>query len=187
MKIKIVLLTIVLAFSAVGFARPKMAPAADNQATAQVKTELSQLIVKDDKEVREAITEGLSTDALAKSLTVKTADLNKDGQAEYIVVSADSSLCGALANCPNWVYRKTGSGYQLLLRTRGRELIVEKTLTHKFLNLRSVGGDTAFEGSFFKYKFDGNKYHAKACFTRTYATRKHKEKITPFKCDESES
>lgn len=160
----------------------------NGQATAQEKKELSQLILKD-KEVQENIKDGLSPDAVAQAVIVKKIDLNKDSQPEYIVVLKEvvplGSLCGALANCPNWVYRKTGSEYQLLLRTRGRELVLEKTSTNEFTDLRSEGGDTALEGSFVNYKFDGNKYQAKGCYTRTYATKTQKEKITPIKCEEN--
>ncbi|HEX8708214.1 MAG TPA: hypothetical protein VF723_08235 [Pyrinomonadaceae bacterium] len=150
------------------------------KATAQEKKELSQLIMKD-KQVEE---DGVSTDAVAKGITVKKIDLNKDGQPEFIVSLQEGGLCGAHANCPNWVFRKTGSEYQLLLRTFGRDLLLQKTSTNKFRDLRSEGGDTAFEGSFVNYKFDGNEYQAKGCYTRTYATKGKKEKIVPFKCEE---
>lgn len=148
--------------------------------TAQDK-DISQLILTD-KQVQE---DGVSAEAVAKGITVKKKDLNKDGQPEFIVVLNEGVICGAHANCPNWVYRKAGSEYQLLLRTFGQRLLLQKTSTNKFRDLRSEGSDTAFEGSFVDYKFDGNKYQAKGCYTRTYATKGKKEKITPIKCQEN--
>lgn len=141
--------------------------------TTQEKKDLFQLILKNDKEVSEHISEPhWGADKAAKGMSVEKTDLNNDGQPEYIVAMENVFTCGALANCPDFVYRKTGSEYQLLLRTFGRELSWEKTSTNKFLDLRSEGGNTAADGSFTIYKFDGSKYQANKCFNRIYATNK---------------
>lgn len=181
MRIKIVLLTTLSLMIVFACFNLSLAQSSD-QATAQEKTDLAQLILKD-KQVQEV---GVSTDAVAKGLTVKKTDLNNDGQPEYMVVLNEAVICGAHENCPNWVYRKTGSEYQLLLRTMGQRLILQKTSTNEFTDLRSDGSDTAFEGSFVNYKFDGNKYQAKGCYTRTYATKTQKEKVTSVKCEENQ-
>jgi hypothetical protein len=83
MRIKIVMLTaLVLALGSVGFTQ-----STTTEVTAQEKKEFSDLILKDDKEVREAVKDGLSADEVAQSIAVKNMDLNKDGQPEYVVVS----------------------------------------------------------------------------------------------------
>lgn len=151
------------------------------KATAQEKKEFSQLILTD-KQVQE---DGVSADAVAKGITVEKKDLNKDGQLEFIVVLNEEGICGAHANCPNWVYRKTGSEYQLLLRTFGQQLLLEKTSTNSFRDLRSEGASSAFETDFSIYKFDGNKYQATACYSRTYSAKGQKPKIAPIKCQEN--
>lgn len=156
------------------------------QATAQEKKELFQLILKNDNEIKEAVSGGTVAKQLAKDMTIEKIDLNKDGQPEYIVVILDGGICGALGNCPDWVYQKSGGGYQLLLRTFGRTLSPEKTSTDKFRDLRSEGGDSATEGSFTIYKFGGEKYQANGCFTRIYATKGKKEKIVSIKCEENQ-
>ena len=181
MKIKIALLTTLSLMIALACFNLSLAQSS-SQATAQETKDISQLILKD-KQVQE---DGVSTEDVAKGISVKKIDLNNDGQPEFIVV-LEGPICGAHENCPNWVYRKTGSEYQLLLRTMGQRLILQKTSTNGFTDLRSDGGDTAFEGSFVNYKFDGNKYQAKECYTRTYATKTQKEKITPVKCEENTS
>jgi hypothetical protein len=189
MKIKIVLLTALLPMIVFGCFNMGLAQSG-RQATKQEKKDIFQLILKNDKQVSEYLNNPdtqIKADEYAQGMTVKKIDLNKDGHPEYIVAIKDGFLCGALANCPNWVYRKTGSEYQLLLRTFGRDLLLEKTSSNKFRDLRSEGGNTAFEGSFVNYKFDDNKYLAKGCYTRTYATKGKKEKINAIKCDESDN
>jgi hypothetical protein len=156
------------------------------QATAQEKGELTQLILKD-KDVQEVIQQnGASADAVTKGISVKKVDLNKDGQPEYIAVLEEQVMCGAHANCPNWVYRKAGGDYQLLLSTHGQQLLLEKTSTNNFRDLRSEGSDSAFENSVVIYKFDGNKYQAKNCYSRVYAAKGKRAKIVPRKCEESD-
>lgn len=152
-----------------------------NRVTAQEKAALTQLILTD-KQVQE---DGVSADAVTKGITVKKIDLNKDGQPEFIVVLGEEMICGAHANCPTWVYRKAGGEYQLLLRTFGQQLLLEKSSTNSFRDLRSEGASSAFETDFSIYKFDGNKYQAKACYSRTYSVKGRKPKIAPIKCEEN--
>jgi hypothetical protein len=186
MRIKIVLLTaLFLMFSSIGFAQSRTmltSAHSSDQATAQEKMDLSQLILKD-KQVQE---DGVSTEDVAKGINVKKVDLNNDGQPEYIVTLEALPICGAHANCPDWVYRKSGSEYQLLLRTFGQQLLLEKASTNKFRDLRSEGASSAFETDFSIYKFDGSKYRAKACYSRTYSAKGRKPKIVLIKCQENE-
>ena len=78
------------------------------QATAQEKNDIFQLILKD-KNVSEAMAdmEGGEKE-LAKSLSVEKKDFNQDGQPEYLATLENGFMCGAHANCPHWIYRKTG-------------------------------------------------------------------------------
>jgi hypothetical protein len=140
-----------------------------------------------DKDVQEVIQQnGATADAVTKGITIKKVDLNKDGQSEYFAVLEEQAMCGAHANCPDWVYRKAGGDYQLLLSTHGQRLLVEKSSTNNFRDLRSEGSDSAFENSVVIYKFDGNKYQAKNCYSRVYAAKGKKAKIVPRKCEESD-
>lgn len=157
------------------------------KATAQEKKELFRLIVANDAQIKEAISEGGDTAALLEStMKVEKRDINGDRQPEYFIEIYSGGLCGALANCPDWVYQKTGNNYRLLLRTFGRELTTEKTSTNKYRDLRSTGGDSAIQDSFSIYKFDGSKYRAKSCFSRIFATKGKKEKIIPIKCGDEQ-
>jgi hypothetical protein len=155
---------------------------ARNQATAQEKREFLQLILQD---VREEIREfEVGANDVAQAMSIEKRDLDGDDQPEYLVVLEEDHLCGALGNCPHWVYRKTGNEYEPLLRTRGRELLLEKTSTHGYRDLRSEAGDTASEGEFIIYKYDGNKYQAKQCYLRKYTGKR--DRIIRIKCEETD-
>jgi len=159
------------------------------KATAQEKKDLFQLISKNDAMIVEGIKDGgLKADNLAKEMSVKKIDLNKDGQPEYIVVIENGYLCGAHGNCTNRVYRKTGSEYQQLLAENGEILTLEKTSTNNFRDLRLEGSNTAFESSGTVYKFDGKTYKAIECYTVTSDGngKKGKMKKTLYKCSEDQ-
>ena len=160
---------------------------ASKKVTAQEKKDLFQLISKNDAGVAQSIKDGgLKAANLAKQMSVKKIDLNKDGQPEYIAILEDTYLCGAHGNCPNFVYRKTGGEYQLLLVTNGETLTLEKTSTNKFNDLRSEGSNSAFEMSGTVFKFDGNTYKESVCYTRTYAKKGNKSKTVTIKCSEDQ-
>lgn len=153
--------------------------------TAQEKKDLFQLILKD-KGVTEFLADfEVGASKLAESLKVEKKDLNKDNQPEYIATLENAYFCGAHANCPQWVYRKTGDKYQLLLNTSGQQLTAQKTLTNNFVDLRSEGSSSAYESAVEIFKFDGSKYVAKQCMTLTYNEKNTKPKITPVKCEEA--
>jgi hypothetical protein len=174
----ILLLTIVLACFNLGLAQ------SSKRVSVQETKELFELISKDDEEVREFLKEsGVEASEAAKAMGIKKVDLNKDGQAEYIVVLNEEHLCGALANCPTWVYRRKGSEYQLLLRDMGRDHLLEKTSTNKYLDLRLNAGDTASRSFVGIYKYDGSKYQAMQCYELRYRGKKTMK--VPVKCEEN--
>ena len=183
MKKFILALMFVLGCFSIGLAQ------SGKKATAQEKKDLFQLISKNDAMIVEGIRDGgLVAANLAKEMTVKKIDLNKDGQPEYIVVIENGYLCGAHGNCTNRVYRKTGSEYQQLLAENGEILTLEKTSTNNFRDLRLEGSNTAFESSGTVYKFDGKTYKAIECYTVTSDGngKKGKMKKTLYKCSEDQ-
>lgn len=183
MKIKIVLLTVcLLMFGSITFAQKKKTA---TQPTAQEKQEIFQLIKKDD-EISEYLKDAPEdADNLFQSLTIKKMNLNSDGQPEYVAV-IEPQFCGAHGNCPHWIYRKTGGEYNLLLRTIGQELKLEKTSTKKFRDLRSSGSSSASEYNWTIYKFDGKTYKADMCYSSVSIEGKKKPKVTGEKCKEND-
>lgn len=179
MKKYMLAMMILFACSSIGWTQ------SGKKAAAQEKNDLVQLISKNDEMVKSALSDGGVTAAnLAKKMSLKKIDLNKDGQPEYIVLLMDTYFCGAHGNCPNWVYRKTGGEYQLLLTASGETLTLEKTSTNKFRDLRSEGSNSAFEGSGTVFKFDGNTYKEGECYTVTSDGKGKREKKTIIECVE---
>jgi hypothetical protein len=187
MKTKLVLLSMSLSvFGLIGFAGFNLVSAqTGKQATVKEKAALAQLVLQD-KEVQEAMTGdgGPSVGDITEGVTVKKIDLNKDGQPEYLA-TLGPFLCGTTGNCLTWVYRKTGDEYKLLLRTSGRQLLLEKSSTGGFRDLRMEAGHSADKQDFSIYKFDGNKYLARVCYSQTYSGKGRKPKITRWKCEDS--
>jgi hypothetical protein len=171
---------VVSAFAAVfvclGFASAQTG----GRAAAREKSELFQLI-KQDAEVAEFLADDPGkAGELTRSMTVRKVDLNRDGRPEYEVVLEEGFICGALGNCPHWIYRKAGGGYELLLRTRAREVSLEKTSTGGYRDLRSSAGDTATQDDFDISKYDGGRYRTTACFVRDNSRRR--PKVTRVLC-----
>lgn len=173
------------ALSPAGSGKPGKAPAVSKKATVQEKREIFQLIAGQDKEVSDLLKESPSEAArLAQSVTVRKLDLNSDGQPEYVAVLEEGFICGALANCPHWIYRRQGGGYDLLGRTRARTVIPEKSSTNGYRDLRSWGGNTAAEDGFDILKYDGGKYRATDCFSRDNSGKV--AKVTRVRCAEAD-
>lgn len=155
-----------------------------SRATAQEKRDLLQILVTD-KNFKEKIKNyEVKANAATKTTRIEKIALDGNKQPEYQITIEEEHLCGALANCPAWIYRKTGDGYEPLLFTRGRELLLEKTSTGGFRDLRSESGDTATTSYFDIYKYDGKKYQAKDCFKREYSDANSKPKVSRVSCQD---
>ena len=162
----------------IGFVCFNIGLAQSSKVTAQEKNDLFQLILKNDKKISENVNNA-DTDKMAKAMSVEKIDLNKDGQAEYIVVMDNGER-----NTPLLVYQKTAGEYKLLLRSFGQMLTQLKTSTKKFRDLRGEGSNSSSERGFDIFKFDGDKYQATKCYTETYQGNGKKVKTTITKCEE---
>lgn len=164
-------------------------------ATAREKEALFRLIRRDKEFVKllaEFANSPAETEELARSsaqtMDVKKVDLNGDGQPEYIAeVGGEGGIfCGALANCPRWIYRRTRGGFERIGYDDGsRRLTPRKTSTRGYRDLRALAGSTAIEDAIVIYKYDGSEYRAADCFTRDHSGPR--VKVKRFKCEEQES
>ena len=150
------------------------------RAAARERAEFFQLI-KQDEEVKELLSSDPGEEKeLIQLLTVRKVDLNRDGRPEYDVALEAGGVCGTLGNCPNWIFRRAGGGYELLLRTRARDVTLEKTSTGGYRDLRSEAGNTATDNYFDISKYDGGRYRPTDCFTRD--TGRRRVKVTRIPC-----
>ena len=138
-------------------------------------------LIKDDAEVKELLSGDPGAEKeLVQFVTVRKVDLNRDGRPEYDVALEAGGICGTLGNCPHWIYRRAGGGYELLLRTRARLVSPEKASTGGYRDLRSSAGDTATHDYFDISKYDGSRYRTTDCFTRDNSGRR--PKVTRIQC-----
>lgn len=95
---------------------------------------------------------------LLKYLTAETTDLNNDKQVEYIVEGEDMGKCISGNKFHSiWVYRKTKSGFEMILESSSTELTILKTSTKGFKDIKEISLDG--QDTYTKvYKFNGSKY-----------------------------
>ncbi len=126
--------------------------------------ELAKQLLKDDVMVKElAEMDGLSLSQVTKRLSSRKIDLNGDGVVEYIVSGIG---CGN-ANCPTWLYRKSGNKYiQIPVENELSATSVEtrRTKTNGYLDLTAKTHGGGGEGTLLVHKFNGSKYVVKECF-----------------------
>lgn len=95
---------------------------------------------------------------LLKYLTAKTVDLNNDKQVEYIVEGDDMGKCMSGNKFHSiWIYRKTKSGFEMILASSSTKLTVLKSSTKSYKDIKetSIDGQDTYTTI---YKFDGSKY-----------------------------
>jgi hypothetical protein len=103
---------------------------------------------------------------LVKNTRVKLVDLDGDGKPEVIAQASDYKLgCGATGNCALWVFKKTATGYNLILDTRDRDgiggielLTIAETRTGAFRDLILASHLSANEKSIEVYRFKNGSY-----------------------------
>ena len=147
---------LILLFAAHGLAQAR---------TSKVPSGLVNQLIRDNSSVSECIRKyrGGKSELLTY-LTLRTVDLNKDGQVEYIVQGDDNveeCLRGNRVSSV-WLYRKTKNGFELML-SGGNDFTPLKTYTNGYRDLKEPIGGGAFELYTTIYKFDGNSYQRSQC------------------------
>lgn len=104
-------------------------------------------------------------DSVAPDVIAEPLDLNGDGVPELEVLAIDH-LCHSNANCPVWIYRRHGAGYERLLDA-GNIVGLEpkKTFTHGYRDIMTTRHGNAWISDLTLYKFDGREYRRSACFS----------------------
>ena len=103
-------------------------------------------------------------DSVSPDVVAYALDLNRDGLPELEVHAIDH-LCHSPSNCPVWIYRRAGAGYERLLDAGniGR-LEAQQSFTHGYRDIMTIryGGRLS---DLTLYKFDGREYRQSACFS----------------------
>lgn len=104
-------------------------------------------------------------DSAAPDVLAEPLDLNGDGVPELEVLAVDH-LCHSPSNCPVWIYRRAGAGYERLLDAGNIGwLKAQKTFTHGYRDIMTTRYGGLMDSGLTLYKFDGRQYRQSACFS----------------------
>jgi len=118
--------------------------------------------------VNQMLRDGQINDACVREVggvakfSINPVDLNRDRRPEFDVSGQGGCLCGA-RRCKEWLYRLTGSGYELILGPLESDgFVPQKSRTNGFSDL--VTAESGISGFFStKWKFDGSRYQMAEC------------------------
>jgi hypothetical protein len=103
----------------------------------------------------------------AEQTLVKFVDLNGDGIPEVIAQSI-GNICGA-ANCPLYVFQKTGTKYQVILEKGAAQTVtIQKSRTNGYLDVIVGMHGSATEQGLFVYQFRQGRYWRTHCFNASF-------------------
>jgi len=123
-----------------------------------------ELLAVIDREDRDCVTQS----GLDKSVTVQPIKLAADHRQMILVRGAGLCLCGA-QNCGFWIYRKTGSNYELLLKGTGATKVrAGPGSTKGYRDVVSESHASANETIVRTYRYDGTQYQPQRCINRAY-------------------
>jgi hypothetical protein len=101
---------------------------------AGAKRQLAKQVLKDSPDFRECLGDENSKEI---SLDVKPVDLNGDGEPEYLVSTSDECACAGV-NCEQWVYQRTGKGWQQLASDQGFSIKSLKTRHNAYADIVGI-------------------------------------------------
>ena len=126
-----------------------------NQVSPRIQNEIIQQLTRDGEITTECVREAGGP---RKALGISLVDLNRDGRPEFIVDLLIS--CGA-GDGYKWIFRKTSSGLELLLKAGGprTRILPLRSYTNGY---RDIAEDAlhSLSGASVRtiYKFDGKRY-----------------------------
>jgi len=115
-----------------------------------------------------------------KSVRVQPIQLAADHSPQILVRGSGLCLCGA-QNCKFWIYRKTGSKYELLLTGTGSTSVKAGRASAKgYRDVISTSHASANETILRTYRYDGSQYQLQRCVNRAYYDDNGKYTTKPF-------
>lgn len=103
----------------------------------------------------------------AEQTRVKFIDLNGDGIPE-VIAQPIGDICGA-ANCPLYVFQKSGTNYQVILKKGAAQTVtVQRTRTNGYLDVVVGMHGSATEEGLFVYQFSEGRYRRTHCYNESF-------------------
>lgn len=104
-------------------------------------------------------------DSVAPNVITEPLDLDGDGVPE-LEVRAVGYICTSNANCPIWIYRGHGAGYERLLDAHNIAVLEpQQTFTNGYRDIMTFRHGSAWRSDRTLYKFGGREYRRSACFS----------------------
>ena len=136
---------------------------------------------------------GNNKEGISGLFCAQTVRLNGAGEPALFVYEAaveGNAFCSA-QNCPVWVYRRAGSGYELLLEdvmvseyeSQYRNVVRLRTSTNGYRDIRFAQYGSAWKTDIRILKFDGRRYRARVCITKTCLKDGKRCRDTRHKCE----
>lgn len=110
---------------------------------------------------------------------VRLVDLNGDGIPE--VIADDVVGCSAVGNCTFWIFRKTGSKYQLILESEAQTFTVQHSSSNGFQDIVLGTHDDAFSGQLYLFVYQDGSYVPAACYGYKWGDVKSDDTVVRFK------
>ena len=153
---------IVLPMLCIALGCPPASASAQRAKTTRAPREIVKDLLKDTTWIE---TPAPPVDSVAADVVAEPLDLNGDGAPE-LEVMAIGHLCHSNANCPIWIYRRAGAGYERLLDAGNIALLeAQQTFTHGYRDIMTTRHGSAWHSDLTLYRFDGREYRRSACFS----------------------
>lgn len=104
----------------------------------------------------------------AEQTRVKFIDLNSDGVPE-VIAQPIGNICG-VANCPLYVFQKTGANYRVILKKGAAQTVtVQRTRTKGYVDVVVGMHGSATEEGLIVYQFSEGQYRRTHCYNESFA------------------
>lgn len=102
---------------------------------------------------------------VAVETRIKYFDLDGDHVPEIVAQAGGyKSGCSPTGNCPFWILRRHGRGYEVLLGDNAQTFTIQRTRTKVFRDLVLMRHGSAFDSEARLFRFDGNEYREASCY-----------------------
>ena len=98
------------------------------------------------------------------ALDTRVASIDVDGDGIAEVVAQGMVNCGATGNCPFWIFRRSRSGYDLILEGEAQTFTIQRSRKTRFRDIVLSRHGSAAGGDLAVYEYSEGRYRQVACY-----------------------
>lgn len=145
----------------------------DSQTAETTLSESKKISAHDRALLISALTTRFKDDSSPKSRAAETRvsmiDLNGDRVPE-VIAQPIGDVCSPTGNCPFWVFKKTATGYSLILaRSAIQTFTIQRARTNGYSDLVLGMHGSATSSDLFLYKFSNGRYRRAGCYEANWS------------------